>query len=310
MTTPTPAPDQELFVRASDVKATAQAVAEVLAGDRRWVVIHGEALRVLDSLPDASVDALISDPPYSSGGLHRGDRAQSTTAKYVVKRRRNTRSEFAGDSRDQRSYLKWCALWIGEATRVLKPRAPVELFTDWRQVTTLPDAMQVGGVVYRGLVPWDKTKKTRPQKGSFMAQCEYIVWGSVGPRPDLEVYPGGRFTVTDEGDSDGRLELANGERVGSITQPVDFGTKNHQTGKPPELLEKLCEVIEPGGVVLDPFAGGGSTGVGALRAGRRVILVELTEHYAQAAAQWLTAEEQGLSAKAFTDGQTAMFAAG
>lgn len=301
---------RELFVRSTDADATARAVADVLDGTRRWAVIHGEALRVIDTLPGTSIDGMITDVPYSSGGMYRGDRAQSTGAKYMVKRGRPVAADFAGDSRDQRSYLRWCTLWIDASTRVLKPRAPVEVFTDWRQLPTITDAIQAGGVVYRGIVPWDKTKKVRPQRGSFMAQCEYVVWGSVGARPDREVYPAGRFTVDGEADEDGRLVLANGDRVGSVTEPVDFHTKNHQTGKPPALLQQLCEVVVAGGVVLDPFAGGGSTGVGALRSGRRAILIEKTEHYAQVAATWLAAEEQGLSAKAFTEGQTALFAAG
>lgn len=33
-----------------------------------WCVLQGDALRVLPSLPDAFADALITDPPYSSGG--------------------------------------------------------------------------------------------------------------------------------------------------------------------------------------------------------------------------------------------------
>jgi site-specific DNA-methyltransferase (adenine-specific) len=42
-----------------------------------------DSLIALRDLPDASVDALITDPPYSSGGAFRGDRQAASSAKYV-----------------------------------------------------------------------------------------------------------------------------------------------------------------------------------------------------------------------------------
>src|SRR5690606_5186474 len=48
-----------------------------------WILHEGEALAWLRSLPDASADALITDPPYSSGGTFRGDRSASSGDKYV-----------------------------------------------------------------------------------------------------------------------------------------------------------------------------------------------------------------------------------
>ena len=49
--------------------------------DESVTLYHGEALAVLASLPTGSVDAVVADPPYSSGGMMRGDRAQATVAK-------------------------------------------------------------------------------------------------------------------------------------------------------------------------------------------------------------------------------------
>jgi hypothetical protein len=56
---------------------------EVIRGAASWCIVHGDALHVLRDLPDGSVSAFITDPPYSSGGAFRGDRVKGTTAKYV-----------------------------------------------------------------------------------------------------------------------------------------------------------------------------------------------------------------------------------
>ena len=70
-----------------------------------WVALHGgDALAVLSSLENGSVDAVVTDPPYSSGGMVRGDRTMSTVSKYVTSgnARRDELVDFSGDGRDQR----------------------------------------------------------------------------------------------------------------------------------------------------------------------------------------------------------------
>lgn len=255
------------------------AIADVLEGRARWAVEQGDCLDVLRAMPDASVDAVITDPPYSSGGAFRGDRTNATGDKYGGNRVAVQRADFAGDNRDQRSFSYWCALWLSECLRIAKPGAPVCLFTDWRQLPTTTDAMQAGGWVWRGIAPWDKTEGVRPVMGRFRAQCEYVVWGSAGAMPlreDVGVLPG------------------------VFRTPVLQADKHHQTGKPSALMAQIARIVPPDGIVLDPFFGSGSTGVGALRAGRRVIGIEKTDAYYPIAVERCR--------KAADPGQSALFA--
>ena len=218
----------------------------------------GDSLAVLGAMSEGDVDAVITDPPYSSGGAFRGDRAMDTKTKYLSSGSGNVEKtqDFGGDNRDQRSFHFWSSLWAAAALRVSKPGSPALFFTDWRQLPISTDDLQAGGWVWRGVVPWAK-KTARPQMGRFSAQCEYVVWGSAGPMP-LE---------RDVGCLPGFYEFA---------YPSD---REHITQKPVELMRAMVEIVPEGATVLDPFMGSGTTGVAAVELGRKFIGVEQNEEY-------------------------------
>jgi len=232
--------------------------------DETAVLYHGDALGVLRELPEASVDAVVTDPPYSSGGMVRGDRMASTHTKYVGSEQNRdgtgggALAAFAGDNRDQRAYAYWSALWMGEALRVTRPGGVIVAFTDWRQLPSTADAIQAGGWVWRGIVPWVKPG-ARPQLGRFTQSAEFVVWGSSGPMPiEGGVLPG--------------FYQAGAPRE-----------REHITQKPVDVMRSLVRICPEGGTVLDPFMGSGTTGVAAMLERRRFIGSEMIGDHAKTA---------------------------
>ena len=106
---------------------------------------------------------------------------------------------------------------------------------------------------------------------------------------------------TDNGGSAARFfytaKADKGDRMGS----------KHPTVKPVDLMQWLCRMVTPpGGVVLDPFAGSGSTGEAAWREGFRCILIEREEEYqADIAARLNLADKGPATRKARSIKQTA-----
>lgn len=219
-------------------------------------VVPGNSIRLLLDLPNECVDAVVTDPPYSSGGQFRGDRTGKTSDKYQSNGTEREYAEFSGDTRDQRAYHYWSTLWLSECWRIAKPGAPICVFTDWRQLPTTTDMLQSGGWVWRGIAVWDKTEAARPQKGRFRNQCEYIVWGSKGDMPIEGACLPGVFRL-----------------------PVSARDKLHMTGKPLPIMRSVLAICPPNSVVLDPFFGSGSTGVAALEIGMHYIGMELVPEY-------------------------------
>lgn len=98
-------------------------------------------------------------------------------------------------------------------------------------------------------------------------------------------------------DRDDGLEDFPLQRTGSLSATVDGSMKTgsgndrntmrrntHPTVKPTDLMKYLCRLTVPqGGLILDPFAGSGSTGRGAVLGGHRFLGFELDAHYAEIA---------------------------
>lgn len=219
-------------------------------------LFHGDALRILATLPDADVDAVLTDPPYSSGGISMGARQADPAHKYQQSGAKRRYPPMLGDAKDQRSWIMWCTLWLSECWRIARDGAPLMVFTDWRQLPALTDAIQAAGWSWRGIVAWDK-RSSRPQLGRFRQQCEYIIFASKG-----------RFAAPT------RACLP-----GVYAYPVIAAQKIHLTSKPVALIEDLLAVTAPQASVLDPFMGGGSVGEACIRTGRGYVGVELSREY-------------------------------
>lgn len=249
-------------------------------------VQHGECLALLKAMPDACVDAVITDPPYSSGGFTRGDRAADPVTKYAQNGDALGRISFSGDNRDGRSWAYWCALWMSECHRVLKPGGYMLCFTDWRMLPLATDAIQAGGFVWRGIIDWNKGRGARaPHTGYFRHQCEYVVWGTPGPLSPCE---------------------HGGPWDGSISETVKQDDKHHLTGKPTAVMRALVQCVPPGGLVLDPFAGSGTTVVAALLEGRHGIGFEQQAANVAISADRIAGARTGSSPRS---GQAALFGA-
>ncbi|MDF3291877.1 DNA-methyltransferase [Streptomyces silvisoli] len=228
---------------------------------------RGDALSVLSTIANDSVDAVITDPPYNSGGRTSSERtARTARAKYTSGDATHDLANFPGENRDQRSYTRWLTELLTESYRATREGGVALVFTDWRQGPATSDALQMAGWTWHGQMAWIKPA-SRPRKGGFKQDCEYILWGVKGNLPMRDLYLPGHF-------------IASQPRKNRV----------HITQKPMEVMQQLVQICRPGGTVLDPFTGSGTTGVAALREGRKFVGIELSDHYAQIAEQRLHRE--------------------
>ncbi|WP_163565274.1 DNA-methyltransferase, partial [Helicobacter suis] len=216
-------------------------------------VFCADALEFLPKLPDNSIDCLLIDPPYCSGG-HR------------MYNRYGLYQNFEGDNANQRIWALRLTEVFRKAQRVLKPSAYFFSFIDWRQLPALSDLIQLADLAWRGVIVWNKGNNARPFANAFKQQCEFILWGTKGAltsRKEANYY------------------------YGYVEKYLHSSKKQHPTQKPVEVLKHLLAPIadlkkegEELPIVLDCFCGSGSTGVACAELGLDFIGVELSKEYA------------------------------
>jgi len=227
--------------------------------DDSVTLYHGDCLDVMASLPEASVDTVLTDPPYSSGGR----RENSRSLRKSMTRRVEDDDWIRGDAMSTPGFvflLRECGI---QWRRVLRPGGHVLTFIDWRMAPNLGAALETADLRQHPTLVWDKA--TLGMGAIFRNQHEFIVHMSAGTPIDPQ-----------------RRDVPNVLRFAKVRDG------DHPTEKPAALLQTLLSVVSPSGaLVLDPFAGSGSTLSAAKDTGRRAIGIEADERYCEIAAKRL-----------------------
>lgn len=132
--------------------------------DERAVLHHGDCLEVLAALPDASVDAIVTDPPYNlTAGKKGGTGAASINLESPYGRSRigtgNGSGGFMGKAWDDYDHFPggfygWCESWARECLRVLKPGGHLLAFGGTRTWHRLACAVEDAGFEMRDSIAW------------------------------------------------------------------------------------------------------------------------------------------------------------
>ena len=213
----------------------------------------GDCLEILPTL--GNVDAVITDPPYSSGGRQQAvTRSLFSKAKKVSEETR-TDEWFLGDNMGSDTYVRWQRQIARVCLDICTFGSPAYVFTDWRQYTNIVTAWETSLWTLRSVVVWDKNRNGA--MGSWWRNNHEWICALVKGKP--RPLPHGSFFNTWKGS-----KPQGGE---------------HPTEKPVELIKYLVETVSEKGIILDPFAGSGTTGVACVQTGRRFIGIEINKKY-------------------------------
>lgn len=233
-------------------------------------LVHGDCRRGMPALvAQASCDACITDPPYGDTSLEWDSQVEG---------------------------------WLEEVVRVLKPNASLWIFGSFRFLAPLFAELDALGFKYSQDIVWEKQNGTGFHSDRFRRVHEHAVLFYRGAWAD--VYHDTQYTMdataktvrrktrpthTGHIDAGHYVSEDGGPRMmrSVIYMPNEHGRAIHPTQKPVELLRSMVRYsVPPGGCVVDPFMGSGSTGIACAREGRDFVgFEEATCHYAGALAR-------------------------
>jgi site-specific DNA-methyltransferase (adenine-specific) len=250
-------------------------------------IIHGDAVEVLASLPEASFEGAVTDPPH----------------------------EVLDQDWDR---LPPVELWRA-VLRVLKPGAALVAIGAARTYHRMVAAIESAGFIIEDMAVWAFATGRPPGTNRLKpGHAPILIARKPGPRVPMNIDES-RLPYVDAADADQTRRIGSLRRSGNRRGGVYHASMNdngvergefepkagrwppnvmitdpslgdhdrfflipklrdptgHPAAKPVQLVARLvCLFVTPGGTVLDPFGGGGATGVAAIATGRRALLIE------------------------------------
>jgi site-specific DNA-methyltransferase (adenine-specific) len=244
-------------------------------------IFNEDALMGLKKIPDGVIDLMIADPPYGLGKDYGND----------------------SDKLEAAAYLRWTEEWIDAVLPKLKPNGSLYIYLTWRYspeifVMLKQRLRMINEIIWDRRVP-SMGGSTRSYSsvhdtiGFFVNQKDYyfdldairIPYDAQTKKArSRSIFVGAKWLEIGYNPKDlwsvSRLHREHPERA------------DHPTQKPLEIVERMVRAsCPPGGIILDPFMGTGTTAVAAQRCGRDFVGFELNPAYCEIIASRLAAPE-------------------
>ncbi|TWI61797.1 site-specific DNA-methyltransferase (adenine-specific) [Pseudoduganella lurida] len=244
-----------------------------------------DALEGLQRIPDGTIDLILTDPPYNLGKDYGN----------------------GSDQQSEEAFLAWTERWIDAALPKLKDNGSLYIFTTWRYSPEIFVMLKRRMTMLNEIV-WDRRvpsmggsvrsySSVHDTVGFFVRGRQYyfdldavrIPYDAATKKArSRSIFVGAKWLEQGYNPKDvwsvSRLHRQHAERV------------DHPTQKPLEIIERMVKAsCPPGGVVLDPFMGSGTTAVAARNTGRHFTGFELNPDYCRIATERLAPPSAQLS---------------
>lgn len=259
-------------------------------------VIHQDALEALSFLPDSCADLVIVDPPYNKNQQFNSDRFTRTSA-------------------DQ--YQAWVDLWLGMLSSKMKDSASIYICSDWQSSAAIQHAASRYFKI-QNRITWEREKGRGALRN--WKNCSEDIWFCTKSEDyvfNVDAVKLSRRVIAPYRNLDGAPKDWDETEYGNfrLTHPSNLWTDitvpfwsmpentEHPTQKPEKLIAKLILASSrPGDLVLDPFAGSGTTAVVAKKTDRQFLAIEKDNIYCCLAQKRLDFAETDRSIQGYANG--------
>ena len=232
-------------------------------------ILCGDALRVMQRLPKGTFDLIITSPPYnlknsSGNGMKdgRGGKWQNASLMHGYQEH--------SDNMPYDKYCEWQRACLRAMFDLLTENGAIFYNHKWRvQNGLLQDRHEiVSGFPVRQIIIWKRKGGINFNSGYFLPTYE-VIYMIAKPKFKLAV---------------------GANRKGDVWEIMQETNNPHPAPFPVQLIERIVESTTAP-LVLDPFAGSGTTGVAARNRGRDFVLIDNSMAYCQLAKARLEGEK-------------------
>jgi len=217
-------------------------------------IVAGDAVQVMEGLPEGSIDLIFADPPYNmqiKGNLTRPDFSKVDGV-----------NDDWDKFKDYGTYDVFTEAWLKAARRILKPEGAIWVIGTYHNIYRVGKILQDLGFWVINEIIWEKTNPMPNFRGvRFTNAHETLIWAkkSSTSKYTINYHAMKPFNDGKQMRSTWQMPICKGgERI-----RVN-GERVHSTQKPLALLYRvILASTNPGDVILDPFFGTGTTGAAA-----------------------------------------------
>ncbi len=257
-------------------------------------LFQGDAISLLKSLKDDSIDVAIADPPY-------GASSKTPTAlpsDHGLKGFGGAwkAADHSWDLLDPSKQLDAVAEWVSELKRVVKPEGSIWIHGSYHNLGFVNVVCQSLKIEIINEVIWFKRNAMPNLRATRLtASHEGIIWAHTGGEKSRKYNFNYDFIKAKDYEEDSFKNADKQMRTvwdipnNKTKYELSFGS--HPTQKPERLIQRMLDISAPKkGTVLSPFAGSGTDLVVALRNGLKGVGFEMNPEYYELAQRRLQGE--------------------
>ncbi len=249
---------------------------------KKNIIYNGDCVAILKShIEDKSVDLIFADPPYNLSGNGLKWEGNLTGGDWYM-----VNEEW--DKMTPPEYLQFTRRWIGACQKVLKDNGSLYISCTYHNISEIMIVLKQLNFKINNVITWQKTNAMpNMTRRVYTHSTEFVVWAVKGKQwvfnyNDLK-------KLNPERQKDGSLKQMRDVWPLPLVQGRERlrgknGKAMHPTQKPEEMLKRIIIASSnPGGLVLDPFVGSGTTVAVAKQLGRNWIGIDKNKSYIEAA---------------------------
>jgi len=225
-------------------------------------IICGDCIKVMNTMPEKSVDLIFADPPYNIG------------LKYDNHK----------DNMPYEEYVNWTEKWITACLRVLKDSGSIYIAIGDEYAAEVVSILKKKGLFMRNWIIWHYTFGQNQRKKFSRAHTHIIYFTKDSTNftfnsDDIRVKSVRQKIGDKRANPKGKIP-DDVWKISRVAGTFKERVKNFPCQMPLALLERVIKASSNAGdIVLDPFIGSGTTAVASKKLGRKYIGIDISPNY-------------------------------